>query len=72
MSPRRFLDTYIFLYSISRSHEEAAKRERCIKLIDEGDCGLSVQVLQEFYVQATRPSRADPLPHGTAVGLIVA
>jgi predicted nucleic acid-binding protein len=28
-------------------------------------------VLQEFYVQATRPTRPDPLPHAAAAGLIV-
>ena len=31
---------------------------------------LSVQVLQEFYVQATRASRPDPITHEHAVGLI--
>jgi predicted nucleic acid-binding protein len=31
-----------------------------------------VQVLQEFYVQATRPTRADRLPHAIAAGLIAA
>jgi predicted nucleic acid-binding protein len=31
---------------------------------------LSVQVLQEFYVQATRATRADRLPHDIAAGLI--
>src|SRR5688572_5134092 len=46
------------------------KRERAIALLDRNDCALSVQVLQEFYVQATRASRADPLPHDIAVGLI--
>jgi len=30
---------------------------------------VSVQVLQEFYVQATRPTRPDPLPHDIAAGL---
>jgi predicted nucleic acid-binding protein len=33
---------------------------------------LSVQVLQEFYVQATRPTRPHPLTHETAVGLVSA
>ena len=32
---------------------------------------LSVQVLQEFYVQATRPSRSDPLTHREAIDLIL-
>jgi predicted nucleic acid-binding protein len=66
----RFLDTNIFLYSISRDAAETAKRERAIALIDADDNALSVQVLQEFYVQATRPGRADALPHDIAAALI--
>jgi hypothetical protein len=31
---------------------------------------LSVQVLQAFYVQATRVTRPDPIAHDLAVGLI--
>ena len=38
--------------------------------IDDG--ALSVQVLQEFNVQATRPTRPHPLTHETAVGLVSA
>jgi len=70
LSARRFLDTNILLYSISRAPDEATKRERAIALIDAGDCALSVQVLQEFYVQATRATRPDSLPHDLAAGLI--
>jgi len=65
-----FLDTNILLYSISRDPAEAAKRERAIALLDRDDGALSVQVLQEFYVQATRATRPDPLPHEIATGLI--
>jgi predicted nucleic acid-binding protein len=65
-----FLDTNVLLYSISRDPSETAKRERAIDLLDRNDGALSVQVLQEFYVQATRPTRPDPLPHQIAVGLI--
>jgi predicted nucleic acid-binding protein len=72
MNPRHFLDTNILLYSISRDPAEAAKRERAIALLEHDDGALSVQVLQEFYVQATRPTRHDPLPHDIAVGLIAA
>ena len=39
-------------------------------MLDREDGALSVQVLQEFYVQATRPTRTDRLPHDIAVGLI--
>jgi len=66
----RFLDTNILLYSISRDPPEAAKRERAIALLDADDNALSVQVLQEFYVQATRPTRSDALPHDIAAGLV--
>jgi predicted nucleic acid-binding protein len=66
----RFLDTNILLYSISQDSSETAKRDRAIGIIDAGDNALSVQVLQEFYVQATRPTRRDRLPHDIATGLI--
>jgi predicted nucleic acid-binding protein len=66
----RFLDTNILLYSISRDPAESAKRDRAIALIDADDNALSVQVLQEFYVQVTRTTRADALPHEIATGLI--
>jgi predicted nucleic acid-binding protein len=70
MKALHFLDTNIFLYSISRDPAEKAKRERAVALLEEDDGALSVQVLQEFYVQATRPTRPDPLPHDIAAGLI--
>lgn len=65
-----FLDTNVLLYSISTAPAEHAKRARALELLDADDVGLSVQVLQEFYVQATRPSRPDPLPHATAAALV--
>ena len=67
-----FLDTNVLLYSISRNPADADKRERAIALLDQDDGALSVQVLQEFYVQATRPTRPHPLTHETAVGLVPA
>lgn len=70
MSARHFIDTNILLYSISRADDEAAKRDKAVALLDEDGGALSVQVLQEFYVQATRVTRPDPLPHEIAVGLI--
>jgi predicted nucleic acid-binding protein len=60
------------LYSISRDPAEAEKRERAIALIDRDDGALSAQVLQEFYVEATRATRSDRIPHETAMGLLVA
>jgi predicted nucleic acid-binding protein len=66
----RFLDTNILLYSISRDRGESAKRNVAVEILDRRDNALSVQVLQEFYVQATRPTRSDAIPHEIAVGLI--
>ena len=65
-----FLDTNILLYSISRDPAESMKRDRAIELLDDSDLVLSIQVLQEFYVQATRATRSDALPHALAVLLI--
>ena len=70
VTPLHFLDTNILLYSISRHPAEASKRDRAIDLLERDEGALSVQVLQEFYVQATRPTRPDPLPHDIAAGLI--
>ena len=70
MNGLRFIDTNILLYSISRDPTEAPKREIAIALLDAADIALSVQVLQEFYVQATRVTRQDALPHDVAVGLL--
>lgn len=70
MSASHFLDTNVLLYSISSSPDESPKREIALELLGREDVALSVQVLQEFYVQATRASRADRLPHELASGLI--
>lgn len=66
----RFLDTNVLLYSISRDRHEAEKRDVAVRLLDARDNALAVQVLQEFYVQATRTTRPDALPHEIATGLI--
>ena len=66
----RFLDTNILLYSISTDRDEKVKRAIAVELLAGRDNALSVQVLQEVYVQATRATRRDALPHDTAVGLM--
>ena len=67
-----FLDTNVLLYSISRSPAESVKRNRAIELLEDDAGALSVQVLQEFYVQATRQGRRSAISHGLAAGLIEA
>lgn len=66
----RFVDANILLYAISVDPAERGKAARANEILDAGDVGLSVQVLQEFYVQATRASRADAITHDQAAGLI--
>lgn len=70
MNTPHFLDTNILIYSIASNPKEANKRERAIRLLDDDNGALSVQVLQEFYVQATRSSRPAPLSHEIAIRLI--
>lgn len=66
----RFVDTNILLYFVSGAPVEAAKQAAAAELLDQEDLCLSVQVLQEFYVQATRATRVDPLEHEEALDLI--
>ena len=66
----RFVDTNVLLYAVSRDPSEQEKAARADAILTAGDVALSVQVLQEFYVQATRASRADPLSHEQATRLV--
>ena len=66
----RFADTNVLLYAISRDPDEQGKAGCANAILSARDVALSVQVLQEFYVQATRDSRPDPLTHGQAVRLV--
>ena len=64
----RFVDTNVLLYSISTEASDQRKRDIAIALLDADDLALSVQVLQEFYVQATRATREDAISHDVATG----
>ena len=44
----------MLLYLVSTNPAEAAKQRIASRILDSGDLALSVQVLQEFYVQSTR------------------
>ena len=66
----RFVDTNVLLYAISGDPEEKKKAARANELLSSRDVGLSIQVLQEFYVQATRDSRADRLTHEQTAALV--
>ena len=66
----RFVDTNVLLYAISRDPEEQDKAARANDILAARDVALSVQALQEFYLQATRAGRPDPLTHEQAAGLV--
>lgn len=65
-----FVDTNVLLYGVSTARDEADKHAIALSILDRDDVVLSAQVLQEFYVQSTRPTKADPLAHDSAVSLI--
>lgn len=66
----RFVDTNVLLYAVSRAPNEDRKRRVALAILEAVDLVLSVQVLQEFYVQATRASRSDRLSHRLACDLV--
>ena len=68
----RFVDTNVLLYAASSVPDEEAKARVARSILDEDDLAISVQALQEFYVQATRPSRDERLSHDQANALVEA
>lgn len=66
----RFVDTNVLVYAVSTADEEAAKRDQALNLLAARDLALSVQVLQEFYVQSTRESRPGALSHHEAASFV--
>lgn len=57
----RFVDTNVVLYASSTSAADASKAGLAKDVLRGSDLALSVQVLQEFYWQATRETRVDKL-----------
>ena len=68
----RFVDTNVLLYAVSTAPGEKRKARIALDLLESEDLALSVQVLQEFYVQATRPKKSAGLTHEQAMLLIEA
>ena len=64
-----FVDTNILLYAISTAEEESEKRSIARRILLRNDLAFSVQVFQEFYVQATGSTGARVQPE-VAVRLI--
>ena len=63
----RLVDTNVLLYAVSTLPEDAVKRRRARGLLRGSSLAVSVQVLQEFYYQATHPKRSWRLSHNDAI-----
>lgn len=70
MTAMRFVDSNVLIYAISKRSAEREKTEVAKRILDSADLALSVQVLQEFYVQATRQTRANQISHEQATQLV--
>ena len=68
----RFVDTNVLLYVASTSPAEETKAALAREIMEGDDLAISVQVLQEFYVQATRPTRTGRLTPEQATALVEA
>lgn len=68
----RFVDTNVLLYAVSLAPEEEPKRRVARNLLTRTDLALSAQVLQEFYVQATRATGPAALTHRETVDFMEA
>ncbi len=66
----RFVDTNIILYAVSNLPKESDKRRRAIELLRESDLAFFVQVVGEFYSQATRATRPGRLTHNEALAFV--
>jgi predicted nucleic acid-binding protein len=63
MSVDCFLDTNVLLYAATGTPAEHTKREKAQALLASVNFGISTQVLQEFYVAATRKAYIKMPPH---------
>jgi predicted nucleic acid-binding protein len=68
MSVSHCLDTNVLVYAFSKAGRDAAKARIAREWINREDWGVSVQILQEFYVNAVRAPHQ--LGHDEAVAMI--
>jgi predicted nucleic acid-binding protein len=66
----RFIDTNVPLYAVLPHEDEQPKTRRANEILLAGDLALSVQVLQEFYIQATHARRPGRITHEQATSSI--
>ena len=63
--PEVFVDTNVLLYAASGASSEVEERNTARRILREDNWGISVQVLQEFYVNATGKMRKTIHPQRT-------
>ena len=66
----RFIDTNVLIYAASPSPGDAEKQRAAQRLLEAGELAVSVQVLQEFYHQATRATRPGAIAEDQALRFI--
>ena len=66
----RFVDSNLLLYAISKNAREKTKTELAREILRSRDLAMSVQVFQEFYVQATRATHPNRISHEQATTLL--
>ena len=66
----RFVDANVLLYAVNSLPEDAGKCRRARELLRSQDLAVSVQVFQEFYHQATRPTRRGRPSDADAVAFL--
>ncbi len=72
MTAEVFLDTNVFLYTIDEEPAATAKRDRARQLVLHERWGWSVQVANEFFVNATSSRRPFRLASSDAASLVEA
>ena len=60
MNAEVFFDTNVLVYAAIGAGKYEVKRERALRLIETENFGISVQVLQEFFVTVVKKT-ATPL-----------
>ncbi len=66
----RFVDSNIPIYAASLVLEDREKQRSAAGLLTAPNLAMSVQVLSEFYAQATSRRRQRPLSHKRATEII--
>jgi predicted nucleic acid-binding protein len=62
MSAECLLDTNVLVYAVDSDPTNVMKKQSALALLESADFGLSVQILQEFYVTVTRKIQVPLAP----------